>query len=172
MQHCWCTISCQLYNSPLFLLLLGKILQNYSWNNHHHENASHLPLFHSWGCSRPELWWAGLVTWIIHPCATVFCSVLFSSVLLCSVLWCYCGFWSKKQKLLVLHRLLAQNCSSLTVLQTSYRGHYQSSKIEKSVTIFQGWVLDMAFPCYSKKSSWGWDQATTVLRSIISPGLD
>ena len=25
-----------------------------------------LPLFHSWGCSRPELWWAGLVTWIIQ----------------------------------------------------------------------------------------------------------
>ena len=117
-----------LYNSPLFLLLLGKLLQNYSWDNHHYENASHLPLFHSWGCSRPELWAGHLNNTMYH---------WYILAHLCSVLWCDCGFCPRSKSYLCCIVFLPNNCSSLTVLQTSYRGHFQSSNMKKVLQSFK-----------------------------------
>ena len=137
----------------IVFVVVGKLLQNYSWDNHHHENASHRPLFHSWGCSRPEIWWAGLVTWIIHPCATVFCSGLRLVFVHEAKATCVA---SSSCPTIVPHR---QFCKLLTVAiinHPTWKKCYNLSRL--------GFGIPML--------SWGWDQATTVLRSIISPGLD
>ena len=169
MQHCRCTISCQLNDNyyttvHCFCCCWGKFYKIIpetitimkTPHTCHFFTVGDVPVQNS-----------SLVTWIIQ---CIIDTPLRNSILVCSVLWCDCGFCPRSKSYLCCIVFLSNNCSSLTVLQTSYRGHFQSSNMEKSFTIFQGWVLE--FPCYSKKSSWGWDQATTVLRSIISPGLD
>ena len=55
--------------------------------------------------------------------------------------WVATGFCPRSKSYLCCIVFLSNNCSSLTVLQTSYRGHYQPSNMEKSFTIFQDiWI--------------------------------